>query len=77
MAAWPIFSWKYLVASWDASKPLLSYLEATDIEKTAAKEDVERPAEERDETWGWDVLEEEPEDEKEMEGGTNERGGAV
>jgi lipoprotein NlpI len=58
---WQHHDLQHLFANRDASKPLLSYLEATEIGNKIAEKDMERAEEERDETWGWNALEEEPE----------------
>jgi lipoprotein NlpI len=59
---------QHLFANRDATKPLLSYLEAAEIGNKTAERDMERAEEERDELWGWNVLDEDPEDrDREME----------
>jgi lipoprotein NlpI len=39
---------------------LLNNLETTEIGKKTAEKEMERAEEERDEMWGWNILEEEP-----------------
>jgi 23S rRNA A1618 N6-methylase RlmF len=58
---WQHHDLQHLFANRDASKPLLEYLETTEIGNKTAEKDMERAEEERDEMWGWNVLEEEPE----------------
>jgi hypothetical protein len=57
---WQHHDLQHLFANRNASKPLLEYLEATEIGNKTAEKDMERAEEERDEMWGWTVLEEDP-----------------
>lgn len=57
---WHDHDLQHLFANRDASEPLIHYLEATEIGNKRAEKDMERTEEERNETWGWNELEEDP-----------------
>lgn len=58
---WQHHDLQHLFANRDATKPLLNYLEATEIGNKTAEKYMERNEEERVELWDWDIVEEDPE----------------